>query len=146
MDTPLPTAGLGPLLTVSLNTLSTVLLVAGYRAIRRGQRERHRRMMVGALIASALFLIVYLTHHALNGSTPYPFRDWTRTLYLAVLIPHSILAVAIVPFILRGVWLAQRERFESHKRLMRWVWPAWVYVSATGIVVFLMLYALPHWR
>jgi len=143
-DLPVPT--LGPILTASLNLISTVLLFAGWIAIRRGQRERHRRIMLGALATSAAFLAVYLTHHAVSGSTHYPFRDWTYAVYLLILIPHSILAGLMVPFILRGVWLAWRARFDAHKRLMRWVWPVWFYVSVTGIVVFLMLYVLPHAR
>ncbi|MCE9616260.1 MAG: DUF420 domain-containing protein [Lentisphaerae bacterium] len=146
MDPALPIPGLGPNTTVALNALSTVLLIAGYRAIRGGRRDTHRRLMIGALASSAAFLAVYLTHHALHGSTRFPFHDWTRTVYMLVLIPHTILAAAIVPFILRGVWLAWRARFDDHKRLMRWVWPVWLYVSATGILVYLMLYILPHLR
>jgi len=142
----LPVAGLGPQLTVTLNTISTVLLLAGYRAIKARRIVLHRRIMLGALASSAAFLAVYLTHHAINGSTHYPFHDWSYGLYLAILIPHSILAAAIVPFILRGVWLAWHDRFDRHARLMRWVWPLWLYVSVTGVVVFLMLYVYPHWR
>lgn len=85
----------------------------------RPTRRRHRRIMLGALATSAAFLAVYLTHHALSGSTHYPFRDWTYTAYLLILIPHSILAGLMVPFILRGVWLAWQARFDAHKRLMR---------------------------
>ena len=146
MTPSLPTASLGPILTVALNALSLVCLILGYRAIRARRVEIHRRFMLAALAASAAFLAVYLAHHALHGSTRYPFQDWTRTLYLAVLIPHSLLATLIVPFVLRGVWLAWRARFPAHARLMRWVWPAWIYVSATGILVFLMLYMFPHGR
>lgn len=146
MNPSLPVPTLGPILTASLNLLSTILLLAGWIAIRRGQRDRHRRIMLGALGASAAFLAVYLAHHAIHGSTRYPFHDWTYAAYLLVLIPHSILAGVMVPFILRGVWLAAQQRFAAHRRLMRCVWPVWFYVSLTGIVVFLMLYVLPHAR
>lgn len=143
---PLPVPTLGPNLTATLNALSTLLLIVGWVAIRRKHSRGHKRFMLGALTTSALFLVVYLTHHAISGSTRYPFRDWTYTLYLLVLIPHTVLATAILPFVLRGVWLAWRERFDRHARLMRWVWPAWLYVSVTGIVVYGMLYWWPHWR
>lgn len=142
----LPAPSLGPNLTAALNTLSTLLLIAGWVAIRRKHRIAHQRAMLAALTASALFLVVYLTHHAISGSTRYPFRDWTYTVYLVVLIPHTILATAILPFVLRGVWLAWRGRFDRHARLMRWVWPVWLYVSFTGILVYVMLYWWPHWR
>ncbi|MDA0577387.1 MAG: DUF420 domain-containing protein [Verrucomicrobia bacterium] len=143
-DYPIPS--LGPNLTVALNGLTTLLLIIGYRAIRRKDRETHKRIMLGALASSTVFLAVYLTNHAINGSTRYPLHDWTRPLYFWVLIPHTILAALIVPFVLRGVWLAWRERFQQHGRLMRWVWPTWMYVSVTGILVYLMLYIFPHWR
>ena len=146
MNPTLPVAGWGPQTTVTLNTLSTILLLAGYWAIRTGRRELHRRLMLAALVSSAAFLTVYLSYHALHGRTLYPFHDWTRTAYLLVLIPHTILAGVIVPFILWGVALAWRARFEAHRRLMRWVWPAWVYVSVTGVLVYLMLYVWPHAR
>lgn len=146
MDIVLPVPGLGPNLTVTLNAISTLLLILGYRAIRQKRREVHMRIMIAALISSTAFLAVYLTNHAINGSTPYPLHDWTRALYFGILIPHVILAAAMVPFILGGVWLAWHQRFDRHARLMRWVWPVWLYVSVTGIVVYLMLYILPHCR
>lgn len=142
----LPAPSLGPNLTVSLNALSTVLLVCGYLAIRRGNRDLHKRIMLAALISSTAFLTVYLVHHAMHGSTHYPFKDWTYTAYLLVLIPHVILATLVVPFVLRGVWLAWRQRFDKHAALMRYVWPVWLYVSVTGVLVYLMLYIFPSWR
>lgn len=133
-------------MTVTLNAISTLLLIAGYAAIRRGRRTWHIRIMLGALVSSALFLAVYLYGHSLNGSTRYPFRDWTYGLYLLVLIPHIILATLMVPFILRGVYLGGRQWFDRHARLMRYVWPVWLYVSVTGILIYVMLYILPGWR
>lgn len=133
--------------TVILNGISTLLLVAGYAAIRRGRRIMHQRLMTGALVSSAAFLAVYLYNHALHGSTPYPLKsDWSYRAYLVVLLPHIVLAALMVPFILRGVWLAWRGRFEAHRLLMRWVWPVWLYVSITGVLVYGMLYTLPSLR
>ena len=142
----LPSPSLGPNLTVTLNAISTVLLLVGYRAIRRKDRVRHKRAMLAALVSSTAFLIVYVIHHAIHGTTLYPLHDWTHTLYLIILLPHVLMAMLMVPFILRGVWLAWHAQFERHARLMRVVWPVWFYVSVTGVVVYLMLYVLPHYR
>jgi uncharacterized membrane protein YozB (DUF420 family) len=131
-----------PALNASLNSLSAVLLVLGYHRIRHRDRLGHRRYMLGALVCSALFLISYLWYHYLVGSVPYPRHDWTRPLYFAILVPHVILAAAMVPFILMLVWRAWREDFTRHRRLARWVWPVWIFVSLSGVVVYLMLYQL----
>ena len=144
--TTLPSPSLGPNLTVSLNALSTILLLTGYVAIRWKKITFHKWTMTSALVSSTAFLAVYLGHHYLHGSTAYPFRDWSYAVYLAILVPHIILATLMVPFIIRGVWLAWTERFDLHARLMRKVWPVWLYVSLTGVVVYLMLYILPRWR
>jgi uncharacterized membrane protein YozB (DUF420 family) len=135
-----------PHCTVTLNALSGILLFAGYRAVRRGQHDLHKRLMLGALAASALFLAVYVLYHALHGSRPYPYHDWTRPLYFSILIPHVILAAAIAPFIAWGVTRALRGRFAAHARLMRRVFPVWMYVSVTGVAVYLMLYTQPLLR
>lgn len=131
-----------PVLNASLNTLSTVLLIQGYRRIKEQDRQGHKRYMLSALISSALFLVSYLVYHYLVGSVPYPRHDWTRPLYLAILIPHVILAAGMVPFIFILVWRAWREDFARHRRLARWVWPVWIFVSISGVVVYLMLYQL----
>jgi len=144
--TTLPTPSLGPNLTVSLNALSTILLITGYIAIRCKRITFHKWAMTSALVSSTAFLAVYVGHHYLHGSTRYPLRDWTYVIYLLVLIPHIILATLMVPFIIRGVWLAWTDRFDLHARLMRKVWPVWIYVSVTGVVVYVMLYILPGQR
>ena len=131
-----------PALNACLNTLSFLLLIQGYRRIRKKDRQGHRRYMLGALVSSALFLTSYLTYHSLVGSVPYPRHDWTRPLYFAILIPHVVLAAAMVPFILVLVRRAWRADFERHRRLARWVWPVWIFVSVTGVIVYLMLYQL----
>ena len=129
-----------PVLNASLNTLSFVLLVQGYRRIVKQDRQGHQKYMLCALVSSALFLISYVVYHSLVGSVPYPRHDWTRPLYFAILIPHVILAAGMVPFILILVWRAWRADFVRHRRLARWVWPVWIYVSISGVIVYLMLY------
>jgi putative membrane protein len=129
-----------PLVNASLNAASTVFLIFGFRAIRSGKRDIHKRWMLAALTASALFLTSYLIYHANVGSVPYPYHDWTRILYFVVLIPHVIFAGIMTPFILAAVWLALHDRFSTHVRLVRWVWPVWLYVSVSGIIIYLMLY------
>ncbi|MEW6755555.1 MAG: DUF420 domain-containing protein [Candidatus Latescibacterota bacterium] len=135
-------AGGLPTLNAVLNTLSALLLIVGYRRIRRRDVHGHRRAMLGALLASALFLSSYLVYHGLAGSVPYPRHDWTRPLYFAVLIPHVVLAAVVVPFVAAVVWRALRRQFGPHRRLARWVWPVWIYVSLSGLGVYLMLYHL----
>ncbi|MSR82480.1 MAG: DUF420 domain-containing protein [Candidatus Latescibacteria bacterium] len=131
-----------PVLNASLNTLSFILLIQGYRRIRRKDREGHRKYMLCALISSTLFLVSYLVYHYLVGSVPYLRHDWTRPLYFAILIPHVILAAGMGPFIVVLVWRAWHADFSRHRRLARWVWPVWIYVSVTGVLVYLMLYQL----
>jgi len=125
-----------------LNTISAILLIIGYRYIKRGEQQKHKRCMIAALITSALFLTSYLIYHYNVGSVPYPYHDWTRPIYFIILIPHVILAAVMTPFILIAVWFALRGQFERHRKLVRWVWPVWIYVSISGVVIYLMLYHL----
>jgi len=129
-------------LNALLNSLSAVLLFFGYRAIRKANRETHKKIMLAALGSSALFLISYLIYHYNVGSVPYPYHDWTRIVYLLILIPHIILAAVMSPFILIAVWFALRSDFERHRRIARWIWPVWMYVSVSGVTIYLMLYHL----
>jgi len=129
-----------PALNAALNFISAVLLSFGYANIRLGKQNIHKRFMIAALVSSALFLTSYLIYHNEVGSVPYPYQDWTRTVYLIVLIPHVILAAVMVPFILVMVWWAFTARFDRHRRIARWVWPVWMYVSISGVTVYLMLY------
>jgi putative membrane protein len=131
-----------PTLNALLNSTSALCLCAGYLAIRQGRRELHIRLMVGALAASVLFLASYLTYHWLHGSTRYSRHDWTRPLYFAVLLSHTVLAVVNVPLVILTVVRAARKRFDAHKRIARWTLPIWLYVCVTGVVVYLMLYRL----
>ena len=129
-----------PMVNAALNCLSTVLLLLGYIRIRQRQRRQHQRFMVAAVITSALFLGSYLVYHANVGSVAYPLQDWTRTLYLAILVPHIMLAALMVPFIVVALYHAARHQFDRHARLTRWVWPVWMFVSVSGVIIYWMLY------
>lgn len=129
-----------PTLNALLNTITTVLLIAGRIKIKAGDKESHRRLMLSALATSALFLISYSIYHAAVGSVPYPFHDWTRPVYFSILAPHVILAALQVPFVIALVWFALKSNFERHRRLARFVWPVWIFVSISGVLIYLMLY------
>ena len=132
-----------PVVNATLNGLSALLLGCGYYFIRQGRREAHRNCMISALGTSTLFLACYLTYH-FTVRTITHFRDpaWFRPIYLTLLLTHTLLAVVIVPLVLMTLWRAVRGRFDAHKRLARWTWPLWMYVSVTGVVIYLMLYHL----
>lgn len=125
-----------------LNATSAVLLLAGYRLIRHGRRDAHRRTMLAALATSTLFLASYLTYHAQVGSVRFAGQGAVRRVYFALLISHTVLAAAIVPLVLVTVARARAARFEAHRRLARWTLPLWLWVSASGVVVYWMLYRL----
>jgi putative membrane protein len=126
----------------ALNLTSAVLLLFGFIKIKRGNREMHKKFMLAAVVSSALFLISYLIYHANVGSVPYERHDWTRPLYFGILIPHVTLAALMVPFILLALWHAFHNRFDRHTRITRRLWPVWIFVSISGVVVYLMLYHL----
>jgi len=131
-----------PFVNAIFNAICTIFLTLGFIQIKKKNREVHKKLMLSALVASTLFLISYLIYHYNTGSVPYPHHDWARPLYFAILIPHILLAGIMGPFILVLVWFALKENFEKHKRLARWTWPVWMFVSISGIVVYLMLYVL----
>jgi uncharacterized membrane protein YozB (DUF420 family) len=131
-----------PALNAALNTVSFVLLITGYVFIRRGETRKHRACMIGALAVSGLFLTSYVIYHLQVGSVPFTKTGWIRTVYFAVLIPHIILAAAIVPMVLVTVSRALTNRFDRHKAIARWTLPLWLYVSITGVIVYLMLYQM----
>ncbi len=128
------------LVNASLNAASAIALVTGFVFIRRRVVDRHRRAMLTAVGASALFLVFYLTRVALTGTHEFAGQGMARVVYLSVLVSHMILAVLVLPFVLRILWLARAERFEEHRRLARFVFPVWAYVSVTGLVVYILLY------
>ena len=129
-------------LNAILNLTSTVCLILALILIKRGNREGHRKAMLTAVGASALFLVFYLTRFALTGTHQFAGEGMARTVYFSILFSHMILAMAVVPLVLRMLFLASRERFAEHKKLARFAYPIWLYVSITGLVVYLMLYQL----
>ena len=129
-----------PPVNASLNGASAVLLFLGWRAIRGGHRERHRSLMLAALGTSALFLVGYLTRVALTGTHRFPGAGLLRSAYLALLGSHTLLAAAALPLVLRALWLAWKGRFDAHRSVARVTLPVWMYVSVTGVLVYLMIY------
>jgi putative membrane protein len=131
-----------PALNAALNATSTVFLVVGFAAIRRRQIALHRSCMIAAVSVSALFLVSYLARYAMTGTHRYPGDGWDKAVYLVILFSHMVLAAAVVPLVGRALWLAHRKRFADHARIARVLWPIWIYVSVTGVVVYLFLYQL----
>ena len=131
-----------PALNATLNATSFVLLLTGYYFIRTRQWRKHRACMISALVVSGLFLTSYVIYHAQVGSVPFQKTGWIRTVYLAVLIPHVILAALMVPPVIVTVSRALSGRFDKHRRIARWTLPVWLYVSITGVIVYLMLYQM----
>lgn len=131
-----------PALNATLNALAATSLLVGYVCIRRGNRSAHRNAMIAALTFSAAFLASYLVYHYHVGSRPFTGQGAIRTVYFAVLITHVILAIVIVPMVLMTVSRALTARFDQHRRIARWTWPLWMYVSVSGVIVYLMLYQM----
>ena len=131
-----------PALNATLNFISAVCLTSGYVLIRRGDRVNHQRAMLGALGTSALFLVSYVTYHLNVGSKPFPGGGAIRAVYLTILLTHIVLAAVILPMALVTANRGLRARFDAHVRLARWTLPIWMYVSVTGVVIYLMLYQL----
>ncbi|MFQ5700356.1 MAG: DUF420 domain-containing protein [Acidobacteriota bacterium] len=129
-----------PTLNAVLNATSALFLVAGYLFIRRRRVAVHKACMVTAFLVSSAFLVSYLVYHAQVGSVRFEGTGWLRGAYLAILIPHTILAAVIVPLAIATIWLARHERFAKHRRLARWTLPLWLYVSVSGVAVYWMLY------
>lgn len=131
-----------PALNAVLNFISTIFLTLGYINIKMRRPNEHKKFMVAALVSSGLFLISYLIYHYQVGSVPYPRFDWTRPIYFTILLPHIILAGLMGPFILAAVWYALKGNFARHTMITRMLWPVWMLVSMSGIIVYFMLYHL----
>jgi uncharacterized membrane protein YozB (DUF420 family) len=129
-----------PALNATLNGISAVLLTTGYVLIRRGRADLHRRCMLAALTTSALFLVSYVVYHLNVGSRPFPGQGAIRAVYFAILITHVIFAAAIVPLALTTAARGLLHQYDRHVRIARWTLPLWLYVSITGVVIYLMLY------
>ena len=131
-----------PGVNACFNGASTILLTAGYIFIKRDRKIAHRNCMLGALVSSTFFLAGYLTYHHYAGSTRFANPAWFRPIYLTILLTHTLLAMAVAPMGLLTVVPALRQRWDRHKRIARWTWPVWMYVSVTGVVIYLLLYQI----
>ena len=130
-----------PPINASLNALSTVFIIIGLATIKAERKRAHIAAMTAALVTSTLFLACYLTYHfTVSGLTRFTHTGWPRTLYLTILLTHTVLAVAVVPLVLLTVIPALRARWDRHRRIGRWAMPIWLYVSVTGVLVYFMLY------
>ena len=129
-----------PVLNATLNGVCAVLLIIGKRFIRHDNRRLHKRTMIAAFSVSVVFLISYLTYHAMHGITTFKGPGWARVLYLSILGSHTVLAALIVPLVIITLTRGLRDRIPQHRRIARWTHPIWLYVSVTGVVVYLMLY------
>jgi uncharacterized membrane protein YozB (DUF420 family) len=129
-----------PPINASLNALSAIFLTAGFIFIRRKNIPAHRRCMISAFVTSTVFLACYLTYHFSMPMTKFGGHGWVRTVYRLLLTSHVILAMVILPLAIITLTRALRERFDSHRKIARWTWPVWMYVSVTGVLVYLMLY------
>ena len=128
-----------PALNASLNFLSASCLCFGYYYIRKREISRHQVFMKSALVFSALFLISYLIYHHFHGDTPFTGEGTIRVVYFFILISHIVLSIAALPLVLLTAFFALRSTFDKHKKLARWTWPIWLYVSVTGVLVFFLL-------
>lgn len=130
-----------PALNAVLNGLSAISLTIGFFFIRRREIAKHRAAMMTAFAFSSLFLVSYIANHAIHGDTLYPVHNSTRTVYLTILASHILLSIVALPIVLITFFLSLSGRFRQHKKLARWTFPLWLYVSVTGVVVYLMLHA-----
>src|SRR5947209_16000182 len=133
-----------PAVNATLNAISGVLLVIAYALIRARRIEQHRAVMIAAFSTSSLFLVCYIIYHAQVGSVPFTRRGFVRPLYFTILITHVTLAAAVLPLAIVTLSRGLARRFPQHRRIARWTWPIWMYVSVTGVLVYVLLYQ-PTW-
>lgn len=131
-----------PSLNAALNALSALLLVAGYLFIKSRNINAHKRCMLAAFASSVLFLVSYLVYHYQVGSVPFKGQGGIRIVYFTILFTHTVLATVVVPLALVTLFRAFKERFDAHRRIARWTFPIWLYVSVTGVIVYAMLYRM----
>ena len=137
-----PEYAIFPAVNATLNGSSAVLLLIGRWFIGRGRISIHRAFMIAALVTSSAFLVSYLYYHAHVGSVHFQGLGWSRPVYFTILISHTILAAVVVPMVIITLSRALRERFDRHRAIARWTFPVWMYVSVTGVIVYVMLYHL----
>ncbi len=133
-----------PAVNATLNALSGVLLLVGYSRIRAGRRDQHRAWMIAAFVVSTLFLISYLVYHAQVGSVRFTRQGLVRPLYFTILVTHITLAAVVLPMAILTLWRGLGGRFRQHRAIARWTFPIWLYVSVTGVLVYVLLYQ-PTW-
>jgi uncharacterized membrane protein YozB (DUF420 family) len=133
-----------PAVNASLNALSGILLACGYTLMRQRRIELHRRFMIAAFAASSLFLVCYVIYHAQVGSVPFPRQGFVRLLYFVILITHVVLAATVPPLAIITLTRGLKGRYPQHRRIARWTFPIWMYVSVTGVLVYVLLYQ-PTW-
>jgi len=131
-----------PLVNAVLNGTAAVLILIGVYLIKTGRQRAHRAVMISAFVASSLFLVSYLTYHAHIGSKHFPGQGVARTVYFTILLTHTVLAAVVVPMVLVTLTRGLRGRFDRHRPIARWTYPVWLYVSVTGVVIYVMLYHL----
>lgn len=131
-----------PAVNATLNGISAILLFIGHRFIKTGNRRNHKRMMIAAFSTSILFLVSYLYYHAHVGDVPFKGTGVVRPVYFSILISHILLAAAVVPLAVITLFRGLTSKFDKHKKIARWTYPIWMYVSITGVVVYLMVYQL----
>ncbi len=133
-----------PALNATLNAIAAVLLACGYLLIRAGRRDQHRRVMLAAFTTSSLFLVSYVIYHAQVGSVRFTRHGFVRPLYFTILATHVTLAAVVLPLAIITLWRGLSARFDRHRRIARWTLPIWLYVSVTGVLVYVLLYR-PGW-
>ena len=131
-----------PTLNAILNASCTTLLIIGRSFIKKGNRTAHKKFMISAFVTSLLFLTSYLTYHAFRGSTKFTGTGISRIIYFSILTSHTILAASIPFLAIITLRFGLKEKFSSHKKIAKWTYPIWLYVSATGVIIYLMLYRL----
>jgi uncharacterized membrane protein YozB (DUF420 family) len=138
----MPDLSLFPALNASLNGASALLIVTGRSLIRRKNIQLHRACMIAAVVTSTVFLGCYLYYHAHVGSVHFPGQGWVRPVYFSILISHTVLAATVPVLVVLALTFALRRRFDRHRRIARWAYPIWLYVSITGVLVYVMLYRI----
>lgn len=133
-----------PVVNAVLNGTAAVLILVGIYLIKTGRQRAHRAVMISAFVASSLFLVSYLTYHAHIGSKHFPGQGTARTIYFAILLTHTVLAALVVPMVLVTLTRGLKGRFDRHRPIARWTYPVWLYVSVTGVVIYLMLYQMKY--
>jgi len=129
-----------PHINAVLNSCSFILLIVGYLFIRSGKREEHRKTMIAAIAVSAIFLVSYLIYHFTAPVFVFPGKGWAVPAYYTLLISHVVLATLVTPMVIVIAWLALKGNFTKHKAIARWVWPTWLFVSSSGVGVYIILY------